>query len=480
MLPQYDLIVAGTGFASSFFLYQYLQRFPQGKKVLVLERGQAVSHTQQIQARQQDSDYFEQLALQHTGMFDNQNPAKPWIFSVMQGGGSNCWWGCTPRFLPADFELQTRYGVGTDWPLRYTDLEPYYQQAEELMQVSGPRITPFPRSGPYSLPPHQFNPVDQLLHERYGPLYIPQPTARASVRNLQRGSCCNNATCSLCPTDAKFTIENGFPGLYRHPSVQLIHGATVVALDTQNGLVRAMRFLQNGQEQVAAAELFALGTNPLFNAWILQQSQDQSPMLGQGLSEQLVITVDLYLDGLINRGASTVVSANGYMLYDGPHRSERGAILIESHNDPNMLRPTPGKWLQVARLKCMIEDLPQAQNQVVASPGSQQAQVLFGDYSEYAKRSLHQIESLLTPLLAPLPLEEIRVAAAPNATEAHILGTHRMSATSDQGVTDDQLVHHQWRNLFVLGGGSFPTISPTNPTLTLSALSLRAADLYFR
>jgi choline dehydrogenase-like flavoprotein len=41
-------------------------------------------------------------------------------------------------------------------------------------------------------------------------------------------------------------------------------------------------------------------------------------------------------------------------------------------------------------------------------------------------------------------------------------------------------VHHRWRNLFVLGGGSFPTISPANPTLTLSALSLRAADLYFR
>jgi choline dehydrogenase-like flavoprotein len=479
-VPQYDLIIAGTGFASSFFLYQYLQRFPQGKRVLVLERGQSVSHRAQMQARQQDSDYFEKLALQHAGMIDNQRPEKPWIFSVMQGGGSNCWWGCVPRFMPSDFEMQTRYGVGTDWPISYADLETYYQQAEELMWVAGPEATPFPRSAPYPLPPHRLNPVDQLFQKRFGSFYIPQPAARASASNPQRGVCCNNASCSLCPANAKFTVENGFPALYQHPSVCLVHDAMVLALETQNDLVRAVRYQKEGKEELAEGELIALGTNPIFNAWILQKSADTSPHLGQGLCEQLVNTVDLYLDGLVNQGASTVVSANGYMLYDGPHRSERGAILLESHNDPNMLRPTPGKWRQVARLKCIIEDLPQAQNQVRPGRDSRFPAVHFQDYSDYAKRSLAQLEALITPLVSHLPLEEIRVDPTPNATEAHILGTHRMSREQEDGVTDAQLVHHRWRNLFVLGGGSFPTISPANPTLTLSALSLRAADLYFR
>ena len=35
------------------------------------------------------------------------------------------------------------------------------------------------------------------------------------------------------------------------------------------------------------------------------------------------------------------------------------------------------------------------------------------------------------------------------------------------------------RNLLVLGGGAFPTAAPANPTLTISALSLRAAREMF-
>jgi choline dehydrogenase-like flavoprotein len=46
-------------------------------------------------------------------------------------------------------------------------------------------------------------------------------------------------------------------------------------------------------------------------------------------------------------------------------------------------------------------------------------------------------------------------------------------------VVDKHLLHHQYRNLFVLGSGSFTTYTPANPTLTLSALSLLAADKSF-
>ena len=36
---KYDLIVVGTGFASTFFLYQYLKKAPANRKILVLEAG---------------------------------------------------------------------------------------------------------------------------------------------------------------------------------------------------------------------------------------------------------------------------------------------------------------------------------------------------------------------------------------------------------------------------------------------------------
>jgi choline dehydrogenase-like flavoprotein len=41
---------------------------------------------------------------------------------------------------------------------------------------------------------------------------------------------------------------------------------------------------------------------------------------------------------------------------------------------------------------------------------------------------------------------------------------------------DRYLVHHEFRNLLVLGSSAYPTASPAYPTLTVSALSLWAAD----
>ena len=76
--------------------------------------------------------------------------------------------------------------------------------------------------------------------------------------------------------------------------------------------------------------------------------------------------------------------------------------------------------------------------------------------------------------MSPLPVENIRVKA-PNSTEFHILGTAVMGHDPESSVVDRNLLHHRVRNLFVLGSSAFPTASPANPTLTLSALSLRAA-----
>jgi choline dehydrogenase-like flavoprotein len=43
-------------------------------------------------------------------------------------------------------------------------------------------------------------------------------------------------------------------------------------------------------------------------------------------------------------------------------------------------------------------------------------------------------------------------------------------------VVDRDLRSHDHRNLFILGSAVFPTSATANPTLTIAALSLRAAD----
>ncbi|RZL61641.1 MAG: GMC family oxidoreductase, partial [Pedobacter sp.] len=177
---KYDLIVVGTGFASSFFLQKYLAKSKGNKKILVLERGYFYSHAEKLKVRRGESAPDVKYEPKWDSLVENFNPRKDWHFTTGYGGSSNCWWGCTPRFMPSDFKMQSLFGVAQDWPISYDDIEPYYDEAEEIMQISGPDATPFPKKGKYPLPAHKFTKVDEILNKKYGNQYISQPTARAS------------------------------------------------------------------------------------------------------------------------------------------------------------------------------------------------------------------------------------------------------------------------------------------------------------
>jgi len=471
MSGQFDAIIIGTGFASAFFLHRYLERGAPNARVLVLEKGEAHSHPWQLANRR---------AIQTASLreISNQTPDKKWRFSIAFGGGSVCWWACTPRLMPNDFRLHSAYGVGRDWPLSYDDLELYYQRAEELMAVAGPSDrTPFPRSSPYPQPPHEMNEPDRLLAAAYPDGWFVQPSARPS-RTIagERPRCCANAVCSLCPIDSKFTIQNGMRGLFDDPRVTLELGASAQAVDTVGGVAASVSYRSGGRDHTARADLVVLGANALFNPHILMRSGISHPLLGRHLFEQASIDVDVDLDGVTGFGGSTVITGHGYLLYDGEHRRERPAVLIESLNAP-FLREERGKWRQRMRLRCIFEDLPRAENRVRLSPARPEApEIAFEGRSDYVARGRAVLEGELGRVLTPLPVERIEMHREWNPTESHILGTAVMGTVPESSVVDSGLVHHQVRNLLVLGGSAFPTGSPANPTLTIAALSLRSAD----
>ena len=85
---------------------------------------------------------------------------------------------------------------------------------------------------------------------------------------------------------------------------------------------------------------------------------------------------------------------------------------------------------------------------------------------------------MIDKLAEALPIERV-VATNTGRTAAHIQGTVVMGNDPDSSVVDRNLVHHQYRNLLVLGASAFPTASPAYPTLTVSALALWAADRLF-
>lgn len=475
----YDLIVVGTGFASSFFLKKYLDKANTNIRVLVLERGAFEPQLNRIEkAKKTPFGFVNYVTNTFKGKtYDNSNPTKPWIFDASFGGSSNCWTGCTPRFMPSDFELKSKYGVGLDWPLTYQDLEPYYCEAEDIMSISGPEQTPYPMSKAYPLPAHELNAVDKILHREFGPLYISQPTARASKAG-KRSPCCASSICHLCPVGAKFTIENGLMSIYQDKRVSIQYNTQVVSLDVAGGQVKGVLVIRDGRHEKHSAEVVALGGNAIFNAHILLNTGDTNPHTGRYLSEQVGYYGYVYLNELDNLGGSTIITANGFMLYDEPSRSDAAACLIESHNDP-YVRAEFGKWKKIAKFKFVFEDIPQVHNRVMQSKNELIPKIEYAGHSSYVENGYNRMRSKLPGLLSKLPVEEILLDENSQASESHILGTTRMSTNPLEGVTDSNLIHHTYRNVFVLGGGSFPTISPANPTLTLSALSLRAATKSF-
>ena len=58
----------------------------------------------------------------------------------------------------------------------------------------------------------------------------------------------------------------------------------------------------------------------------------------------------------------------------------------------------------------------------------------------------------------------------------HLMGTYRMGDDPKTSVVDSRQRSHDHQNLFLVGSGTFPTVGTANPTLTLSALTLRTAD----
>ena len=53
------------------------------------------------------------------------------------GGSTVHWEGHFPRFHPSDFAVRRLDGVADDWPIAYTDLEPFYDINDAMIGVSG-------------------------------------------------------------------------------------------------------------------------------------------------------------------------------------------------------------------------------------------------------------------------------------------------------------------------------------------------------
>jgi choline dehydrogenase-like flavoprotein len=307
-------------------------------------------------------------------------------------------------------------------------------------------------------------------------------TARASVYTGKRGICCASGSCGLCPVDAKFTIQNGLADIYKDPRVTLELRSEVQTVETSGGIATAVNSLRDHREVRETADLIVLGASALFNPHILLRSGFTHPLIGRRLHEQMPVYVTLDLKGVKGYNGSTVLSGLGYLFYEGDHRADHAACMLETWSSPfayraeGALRIERGRWNERMILGFLFDDLPSERNYVAVSSGDpSRARVHFEDYSDYAKKAADRIPQMIDTLSAGLPIERI-VRTSLGSTAAHIQGTVVMGDDPKTSVVDRYLIHHDYRNLLVLGASAYPSASPAYPTLTVSALSLWAAE----
>ncbi len=455
---RWDVVIAGSSFSAMFFL----RGLRPDLRVLVIERGGLRSHAQILRDGH--------VANQAFAMENASGAEKTWTSKITFGANSNCWWAQMPRFHPSDFRLHTLYGQGADWPIGYDALEPYYARVEAIMEVAGGAPHLLPRSAPFPYPAHAVARSDAVCMKARPDIWTPTPTARSNGGS--RAPCCANGVCDRCPVDAKFIILNAMDQFVR-PGAALLLETELRQVDMAGGVATGVTVVDaGGAERRIGCGAVALATNAINNAAILLRSGRSDPALGRYLHEQVGrnVLVDTPFPGYFG---GTSITALCYGHYDGPHRNDDAAVLIESTNTTASIRPERGKWTHRMRLKLVAEDLPQPQNRVTLDDAGEVVIHWLG-HSDYARRGLARAEARLCDVLPDgcQPLPETRDAV----TEQHIQGTHRMGRDPETSVVDSALRLHGSENVFALGAGAFTSCSPANPTLTLSALALRAGE----
>jgi choline dehydrogenase-like flavoprotein len=325
------------------------------------------------------------------------------------------------------------------------------------------------------------NAFDEALARKYPGQHIPFPSARSSSVKTGRPVCCGSGVCGVCPISAKFQVDLHMADLYLDSRVTLLLQAEVERIEIEAGQVVGVQYRKDGKELRARGDLVAVGAHAIMTPYILLRSGLTDRALGRYLNEQMGRNIEIDLDGIDNYGGGQAITGLGTMFIDGAFRSHRAGCLIESWNVP-WLRAERGRWRQRGLLKAVFEDLPSFDNYVAVAPENpSKPEVRYAALSPYVKAGLDALPKLIEELAHGLPVENFRILSDEGnlGSEQHIQGTTRMGNDPADSVVDRDLRHHRHRNLVVLGSGTFPTCMAANPTLILSALSMRAAERLF-
>lgn len=352
----------------------------------------------------------------------------------------------------------------------------------------------------------------------------------ASIWSPYSGERCEgNASCvPICPVQAKY---NALKTLKKadasHLKIITQAVASTLMIDEGSGEVNGLIYKvyeepasKRYTTHVARGRIYVLAASAIENAKILLASNaaNSSDQVGRNLMDHLVLlTWGLFPEKVYpyrGPGCTTYIPT----FRDGEFRKEFAAWISPLDNwgwswptfapetdvtdavvNQGLFGPALRKHLnhvipRQALLHFECEQTPEPTNRVRIDPKYKDQldnyrPVIEYDASDYLRKSFEAAKTVSDQIFAANGIEDHTVYNPQEADyvtyqgrgytfrgAGHIVGTHRMGRTREESVVDADQRAWDHRNLFLAGCGNMPTLGTSNPTLTMTALTFKAAE----
>lgn len=551
----FDAIVVGSGITGGWAAKELTEA---GLRVLMIERGRAIEHgTYENEtkapwempfrgigdAERYRREYPVQMLNRHFTEFtedhfvnDRENPYATapgtdftWFRSYNLGGRSLTWGRQSYRWSDYDFGANLRDGHGTDWPIRYADLAPWYDKVEEFIGVSGAAEgLPQLPDGRFQ-PPMALNAVERHVREVVGARWPERRLTIGRTANLTqakeaegRAPCQYRSICARgCSYGAYFSTQSStLPAARKTGRLTLVTDAVVEAVEYDPATRRAtgVRFLDTARKERkrATARLVFLNAGAFNSVHLLLNSASEampnglangSGVLGTHVMDHantvsaiaampgfegrtsfgnrptgIVIPRYRNMDVMDGAGHTRGFSFQGGAFQGTWTRAKReGGIGADYKN--RMREVGPWRFVLVGFAEC----LPRPDNRLTLdraktdANGLPQLRVQFGFGAE-ERAALAQAKAEAAEMLSAagghvfMGLDR----PGPGGAAIHEMGGARMGHDPRTSVLNRWSQAHDVPNLFVTDGAQMSSSACQNPSLTYMALTARACDAAVR
>jgi len=462
-----------------------------------------------------------------------QTPGKPfrWIRGRQVGGRSIMWARQSYRWSDLDFEANLHDGNGSDWPIRYADLAPWYEHVEDFVGISGEALGLPQLPDSHFLPPMQFTCAEKVVREAIAKHFGGERVltiGRSAVLTQShngRAACHYCGPCERgCITRSYFSSVNAtLPAAEKTGRLTLrpysvVHSLMFDAATRRVTGVRVIDATPNPKVSEKArpvlefrGRIVFLCASALESVRILFNSA--TPEFPNGLANSSGELGRNLMDHLMGAGARGTIAGNedrielgrrpngiyiprfrnvktrqpefvrGYGFQGGGYREGWQRGIEQSGFGPEFKKAIsrPGPWR--FELYGFGECLPNRNNFVELD---KQTTDIWGvpvlkiscAWGENEMAIRKDMTITAAEMLAAAGARDIEVFVEDNPPgfAIHEMGTARMGRDPRTSVLNPNNQAHDVKNLFISDGGCMVSSSCVNPSLTYMALTARACD----